>query len=172
MAAQGGHDVAVGRLIAKAPAAINDKPRGRLVVSDGRRGAIVGAGRLMAAAPAGGARDWTGRITGGAALYLANSLYDGGAALYLAAQNGHESVVGRLIAAGAAVGGPDDRFGRCRDQATADDGSTPLSLAAQNGHEAVVGRLTAAGAAVRRGRQYDEDDAHYAQRLYDEDARG
>ena len=57
--------------------------------------------------------------------------------MFAASLNGHEAVVGRLIAAGTAV-----------DKATTDIGATPLFMAVQMGHEGVAGRLIAAGVAV------------------------
>jgi ankyrin repeat protein len=54
----------------------------------------------------------------------------------VAAQNGHDTVVARLLAAEAAI-----------DHANS-EGATPLTLAAQNGHDAVVACLLAAGAIV------------------------
>ena len=117
----------VGRLVAKAPAfgrqsRIADRDRSdcrpRVAVSDGRDGGVRGG--LIVVTPDA----------------MGGGLYGGGAAMYLAAQNGHESVVGRLITARAVV-----------DTAMT-DGTTPLHVAAQDGHEAVVGRLIAVGAAV------------------------
>ena len=59
--------------------------------------------------------------------------------LYAAAEQGHDAVVGRLLAAGAAM----NRMIR--------SGYEPLTIAVLNGHEAVVGRMLAAGAVVDEG---------------------
>ena len=66
------------------------------------------------------------------------------APLFVAAQEGHLTVVTKLIAAGADV-----------DKATTDDGSTPLYIAAQSGHLTVVMKLIAAGADVNKARTTD-----------------
>ena len=57
----------------------------------------------------------------------------------MAAQNGHDAVVARLLVAGAAVDLVDD------------NGYTPLCRAAQYGHTAAVQQLLAAGAALAPG---------------------
>ena len=60
----------------------------------------------------------------------------GATALCWASQNGHESCVGRLVAAGADV------------NAARKDGATPVSIASEKGNEGCVDRLVAAGADV------------------------
>ena len=56
--------------------------------------------------------------------------------MYIAAMKGHEAVVERLLAAGAAVNG------------ARSDGKTPLYITEQGKHEAVVGQLRKALAAA------------------------
>eukprot|EP00434_Breviolum_minutum_P042598 symbB.v1.2.037925.t2/scaffold5741.1/size24060/2 len=62
--------------------------------------------------------------------------HEGYTSLHYAAQNGRDSVVQRLLAAGAAV------------EVAANDGYASLHYAAQHGRDSVVQRLLAAGAAV------------------------
>ena len=59
---------------------------------------------------------------------------EGSSVLFIAAREGHEAVVGALLAAGAAVDKADN------------DGETPLSMAKRNGRSAVVEMLLSAGA--------------------------
>ena len=56
--------------------------------------------------------------------------------LHVAARQGHDALVGQLLAAGAAVDAPDA------------DGTTPLHVAAQYGHDEVVRVLLEAGATI------------------------
>jgi hypothetical protein len=138
LAAEGGHDLAVRRLL-EAGADV------RLALCDGRtplylaaangHGAV--AGRLLAA---------------GAVVDQADE--HGETPLYNAAGAGHETAVQVLVAAGAVL-----------DQAAGASmsGCYPLFLAAAFGHEAMVGQLLAAGAAVdlalAEGAHADETNA-------------
>ncbi|MDF2964615.1 MAG: serine/threonine-protein phosphatase 6 regulatory ankyrin repeat subunit C-like [Rickettsiaceae bacterium] len=67
---------------------------------------------------------------------------DGATPLTLAAQNGHTTIVEKLLAAGADV-----------NKANEKNGATPLIYAAEKGHTAIVEELVAAGADINKANE-------------------